>query len=216
MAKAPEVRTSNKQSEMTVMVLQLKGSDDMIREGLKALGSVVDKMSSRVVVVPASQSLSNTTAQLGDVQATEEIIGNAVNAAQEAANHDVVEPESRKPRKKSTFPIPNVLNDVDLDAGATKFVDYYAQKGSPETTSERYLVIGAWFRENISNNEISVHHVFTVFNMMNWVGPKNNWYQPFYDIRAKHHWFDKGSKEGLFAINTVGLSQAKKMSRTNA
>jgi hypothetical protein len=120
-----------------------------------------------------------------------------------------VEESATRPKKKFVPKTPDLLTDFDPDSGSIPFLDFAKQK-NPSTTIDKYLVVGGWFKDHRSVDEITTSHIFTCFKLAEWL-PPDDMASTFRDIKRKNHYFEKGSKNGHWKINILGLKELTKM-----
>jgi hypothetical protein len=110
----------------------------------------------------------------------------------------------KKPRKIYT---PNVI-ELDLSLGTTPFRKF-AEAKNPGKHVDKYLVIAAWLKEFLGIDEIKADHIYTCYKFMKWNSPKD----VGLTLRATPTYFGKGSADGVYVINHLGLDRVNEMNK---
>jgi hypothetical protein len=105
--------------------------------------------------------------------------GSSESAVQGSLNLDISSGDSHADESTPTrqkgparYTQPKFLKEMDLDSGEKPFRDY-ATEYHPETDNHRYLVIASWLKLYRSLDSITIHHVYTCYQKMNWTSQKD-------------------------------------------
>ena len=117
--------------------------------------------------------------------------------------NDSAAPAPKSSRKRS-FRTPNIINDLDLVASDTSFVDYATAK-NPRSDAKRFLTVMAWFK-NHGKSAIGIDEVYTAYRT------KGDWpygiedYDGVFRGLVKRD-LAKRTGKGLYAINPIGEAE---------
>lgn len=190
-------QTTTDNSEMTVVMFQIKGDDQTLQEGFKAMSQAMAQFAPQVLVqtspvlVPSAQRLVEQPSELVAPTAEVEIQSSA--------------PAPKSPRR--TLRSPEVL-DLDLTSGDLSLEDLLSEVPTTKT-NERYLLIAYWLKESRSLDGVTMDHIHTGFRHMGWQTPRDAG-QPLRDLK-KNGWFHKGEGKGEYRINHVGENHVMKL-----
>jgi hypothetical protein len=190
-----EEPAGNGKSKMTVMMFQLEGADETLREGIRtisqAMGNVLSPPRMLLAKPPASDSdetvlTSNTEPAPFDTEEEQE------------ADRSI-------PRVGASKPRPPKILQLDLNAGKVPLKEFCEQKAVGDNDSRRYLVIAFWLKENLNIPAVTMDHVHTCYRFLGWQTPADA-SSPLRSMK-RSGWFEKGEEKGSYAINHVGENQ---------
>lgn len=212
MKRSTEINSSTK-SKMTVMLLQIEGTDDTVQEGFKALETALNKISPQIIMATSSpilpkaqQALSGSLAQTLNMDPEGAEVIASIQDESNTVDEDL---EVQKVPTKRYYSTPNVITDLDMTKGNQNFKDYFAQLGKPTAGRQRYLIVALWLKENLGINEISVDHIYTAFKFMGW-GVQKDVGQPLRTLKHEGL-FTSGSSKKMFEINHIGIEAVRRM-----
>jgi hypothetical protein len=193
---------ADEQEEMTVIVLQFKGSRDSLTKGFDAVAHALAAI--RPTALPG-RALPAKLKQLiaedaGDDQDTEsedeaeELISDAVPRAAKRTN------DAPKKRASPKF-------DPTLDLNQGDGLKAYCNARNPSNDNERYLVAAAWLAEQGGRPKFKASDMFTCFRGMSW-GEQKDFTQPMRQLKAKRSYFNALGK-GEWELTGLGLGAAK-------
>lgn len=112
--------------------------------------------------------------------------------------------KSRQPAAKRNFPTPEV---VDVDWSAPISVEDYVNKFPPKNVNEKYLTVLSWFKQQKSQDIVTVNEVYTAFKKLKWSTAIKDFGQPLRDLKGQQV-LTGGSRDG-FKINHIGVSRVE-------
>jgi hypothetical protein len=194
--------------EMTVVHIRTTSDNATLQENVRNVANMLARALARPTPQPR---LSNpaTPAQITSGNGAEPSVmddyDDVIDA--ELAN-DAPKPKAAKRGKSKTV---KVLNDVDLESGDVPLTTFYEQK-QPSGTSKLYLMIAAWFKEHRGLDEITAEHIYTCYRWLK-MNPPKDITQPLRDMKTQG-WFDSGTTRGSYAINQIGMNEARDMNNS--
>jgi hypothetical protein len=216
--KDQKVNDSSQKGKVTVVMFQLEGSDDTLRDAIKVLGQGIEKLASGAPVyrlVPTGNGTAKSIAAPAN-KANEIIDAEYADAEEKPEEDDHDEPDKVEDippgpsKKRRVMRAVAPLKDVDWETG-TSFRDYAAQK-HPTNSYEKYLVIAGWFKNFRSEDAITSGHIVAAFDLMDWDKPEDI-AQVFRAIKHKHEWMDRGDGNGKWVLGQRGINQLDRMDR---
>jgi hypothetical protein len=126
------------------------------------------------------------------------------DAAEEEEN--VVAPRKNGEPKVRKFATPKVV-DVDLVSGTAW--DAYAKEKNPQTDTDKYLTVAAWFKDHRNIDAVTVDHVYTCFRAVNWSIAIADFGAILRQL--KHRQFMGQQGRGQYSINHLGLARVQKL-----
>lgn len=199
---------------MTVVMFQLEGNDDTLRDAIKVLGHGMEKLSPaapvyKLIQAPL-QSKPNDSSPISD---EEEIAPYDIIEAEESGSEEDDTTSSSKPPRRRTPPkaIPAVKG-IDWDSG-TPWKDYAAQK-NPEGNPSRFVAVAGWFRNIRSVEVITPGHIVAAFDVMDWPKPENipNTFAVLKNKRSGEL-FDKGEKVNEWVLSQRGINALDRLGK---
>ena len=206
--------------KVTVVMFQLEGSDDALRDAIKVLGHGIEKLAPGAPVYKMIQAPppARANGSLPPASATEEelIDGEVVEPEEEgefdadpASSSQRGGPQTRKRNPPKAIP---AVKGIDWDSG-TSLRDYAAQK-SPEGNSQRFVVIAGWFKTIRSIDVITPGHIVAGFDVMDWTKPENI-ANTFAQLKQKRsgELFDKGEKRNEWILSQRGINMLDRLGK---
>lgn len=154
-----------------------------------------------VVEVPQPEPPADTEEELVEVEPDEQ----ASDETEESSPSST----GAKPKRPAP-PRPNILNTIDVKAGAVSLKDFLEQR-PPKKAQERILVVAAWlFRQHQIEN-FNRDYIYTCYQQMGGAGGwkfPNRFDETVRTIASRKGWFEKGEPENSFKVTIVGLNHA--------
>jgi hypothetical protein len=156
----------NGKGKVTVVMFQLEGSDDALRDAIKVLGHGIEKLAPGAPVYKMIQAppLAKVNGGLPPGRAAEEemIEEEAIEPADggefdEDTSSSSQRDGSEKPRKRNPPKAIPAVKGIDWDS-ETSWRDYAVQK-NPDGNPSRFVVAAGWFRNIRSLNVITPGHI---------------------------------------------------------
>jgi len=206
--------------KMTVVMFQLEGSDEALRDAIRVVGHGLEKMAPSVPIYKLIQAPGQTRthgALPNDPE--DDVIEHEVPEADEGGYEDAASSPSQSvssEKKKRNPPkaIPSAKG-IDWDSG-TSWKDYAAQK-KPEGNPSRFVAAAGWFK-NVRNVEvITPGHIVAAFDVMDWLKPENipNTFAQLKHKRAGEL-FDKGEKANEWVLSQRGINALDRLGKEKA
>ena len=199
------------------MELDVEGGTTDLVEGFKSFAMTLrgagGMLPGRALAAPKPTGSASTTAVIDEPPAEPESLPDAT--AMDASDEDPPEPaidEGADSRKRRPAPkAPKFLNDVDLTKAPVQ-LNVFVQEKNPGGDMDKYAVIAAWFKQQLSTEEITIDHIFTAYKALGWQAQlPDDLSQTFRNLKSNKNWFDSGSKRGTYKINWNGESAVNKM-----
>jgi hypothetical protein len=202
--------------KMTVVMFQLEGNDETLRDAIKVLGHGMEKLSPgspvyKLIQAPP-QGKGNGALPVGaddeepiDAEVLHVEEGDAAGASSQSGSSERI--RTRKPPKA----IP-ATKGVDWDSG-TSWEDYAAQK-KPEGNPSRFVATAGWFKNVRNLDVITPGHIVAAFDKMDWPKPENI---PNTFAQLKHkrggELFDKGEKANEWVLSQRGVNALDRLGK---
>jgi hypothetical protein len=127
----------------------------------------------------------------------------------ELEDHEVgtvpVKPKVERTRKPTT---PDVL---DLDLTSALSLESFANEHSPNSETERNLVIAAWFKEHRDTGAVTAAHIYTAYRAIGWSVGLEDFSWPLRTLKRDK--FMSSPNRGEYAINHLGIAKVLKLRR---
>jgi hypothetical protein len=114
-------------------------------------------------------------------------------------------PRAPRPARRAAPKTPDVLNNLDLTSSVA-FADYAAQK-NPQSNSDRFLEIAAWFNEHRGVTGVTAEHIYTCYRHVKW--PCNILPEFSQPLRSLKH----GDAQNGFVLGLLGQGRVDKMGK---
>lgn len=189
--------------------------EDGVVDGLK---SIANALAGRTIVSAAGRGLPAKPHVTGavvrpsppeDEQSEEE---SPEEEAAAAAPTDTDGNGAQKTRKKYVPKAPTFLSNLDLGSAQVSLEDF-AKAKNPTEMNDRYLVVAAWFKEQMKMDEINNDHIFTAFRTLEWQMPDDPG-SIFRTLKHKKQYFDKGEGVGGYKVTFLATKYVSKMGIT--
>jgi len=197
--------------------LDMEGvTSDAVADGLK---SIANALAGKAALAPG-RTLPRSTASATVVEQNEEPEPTEESEIEEETPEEISEDALRdddtpRPRRRPAPKAPSFLSDVDLTKAKVQLADF-VQKKNPGGDMERFAVIAAWFKDELSTDEITIDHIFTAYKALQWQAQlPDDPGQTFRNLKSNKNWFDSGSKRGAYKINWNGINSVNKMGEAN-
>ncbi len=202
--------------KMTVVMFQLEGNDETLRDAIKVLSHGMDKLSPgapiyKLIQAP-TQNKGNSVLPAGadeeepiDAELLDAEEGDAAGASSQSGSSERT--RTRKPPKA----IPAVKG-VDWDS-ETSWKDYATQK-KPEGNPSRFVAVAGWFKNFRSLDVITPGHIVAAFDVMDWQKPENipNTFAVLKNKRTGEL-FDKGEKANEWVLSQRGVNALDRLGK---
>lgn len=197
MRRREELTNGNGKSKMTVMMFQLEGGDETLRDGIRSISQAMSTVlnSSRTLATKQAASLPAPETSEAEVLEPELNLGSP-------AIDETPEPASRRPSPSVSKPRSPKILSLDLKAAKVPLKEFCESKSVGENDSRRYLVISYWLKEQLSIPTVTMDHIHTCYRTLGWLTPADA-SSPLRNMKQSG-WFDKGTEKGSYAINHVG------------
>lgn len=117
-------------------------------------------------------------------------------------------------KRSYNFKTPTFLNDLDITKAKKRLQEFVAEK-NPADVMNKYLVVVYWLQKYMDVAEITVDHVYTVFDILGWktemplkVG------KPLADLKSKRHMLTREPEAEGYKLNFKGEQEVEKMGAT--
>ncbi len=212
----------NSKGKFQFVFLNLEGDEETIQEAVRQAGVILNRgmappPPTRTLIAVPVQSQKELTAGNQNGSMPAEQVFEVVEAESQSANDGVTTNATlpaagaKQERKKRVPRTPKFLDGFDQSEADVSLEEFAKQK---DTSSHytRYLVIATWFKNHYkkATDEISTSHIYTCYKLLGWQAP-DDMGLIFRAMKAKHDYFDNGSKNGLWKIKIYGLNTVDKM-----
>jgi hypothetical protein len=213
--KTDPVGGGEKQGKIEIAYVKLEGNDATLQEAVKAFSALINRQATNGAVLSAAKRVNALPARTNGATGQEPVDDqlDLLDTEQVGTPEEVTEPTETSPRQaKKTgpmkYPEPKLL-DIDFNAPAVSLKEFLKGKAQ-KSHNEKFLVIGAWFREHGGAEDVTSDHVYSAYRAMNWKSRKNM-LQPFYFLQGKG-WVTK--TDSGWRMTHIGLDEAKKAPST--
>jgi hypothetical protein len=187
--------------------LDMEDANAEVAEGIKSLANA---LSGRQVIAPARTLVApKATAAPPSVVDQEEIqFPPHGEQVEEEDAEDVVSagvPANGNggtgPKRSYNFKAPTFLNDLDLNKATRPLSEFLAEK-NPTDVMDKYLVVAFWLQKYMGVAEVSVDHIYTVFDHLGWKGemPVKPG-KPLADLKSKRHMLTREPEAAGYKVN---------------
>ena len=217
--KIHDLKGGSGKGKVTVVMFQLEGSDDTLRDAIKVLGHGIEKLSPaapvyRMIQAPA-QAKHNGALPPGEEEP--EMTGQENLESEEegfeddgtTTSQDGTEKSKRKPRiQKAIVAVKGI--DWDSDTG---WRDYARQK-NPDSMPSRFLTVAGWFKNHRATETITPGHIVAAFDVMDWQKPENI-PNTFAGLKTKRggELFGKGEKRNDWVLSQRGINALDRLGK---
>jgi hypothetical protein len=206
MRRREESTGGNGKSKMTVMMFQLEGGDETLREGIRTISQAMGNVLNPTRLMLAKPAPTLTPPEAAEASDGQPELDLAPESGEEEAR------SSQRPSRPAKSRSPIILT-LDLKAGKVPLTTFCETKGVGDNDNRRYLAIAYWLKENLSIAAITMDHVHTCYRFLGWQTPADA-SSPLRRMKNSG-WFDKGTEKGAYAINHVGENEVMRMGNGN-
>lgn len=207
--------------KMTVVMFQLEGSDETLRDAIKVMGHGLEKLAPSAPIYKLIQASSQTRTN-GSLPTGED--GEAIEPEILAPEDDEDDGTSSTPTQNGssgkTRPrrIPKAIpavKGIDWETG-TPWKEYASQK-KPEGNPARFVAAAGWFKNIRSVEVITPGHIVAAFDVMDWPKPENI-ANTFAQLKQKRsgELFDKGEKTNEWVLSQRGVNLLDRLGKEKA
>jgi hypothetical protein len=197
--------------------LDMEDASAEVADGIRSLANA---LSGRQVIAPARTLAAPKVAAVAAPAVDQEEIQfppHGEHVDQEDAE-DMLSPAapangngSSGAKRSYNFKAPTFLNDLDITKAKRPLKEFVAAKNPPDVMKE-YLVVVYWLQKYMDIAEITVDHVYTVFDILGWktemplkVG------KPLADLKSKRHMLTREPGAEGYKLNFKGEQEVEKM-----
>jgi hypothetical protein len=202
--------------KVRVIEFELHGRNATVSEGIKA---ITEAISGHPVVNvaepkrPALPAVSRVEHKTTTLEAEE--FNHQDTAASEVEAEEAETPAQSSngagAKRSYSFKAPTFLNDLDLTKAKKPLDDFIAQK-SPGDVIDKYLVVAFWLQKYMDVEEVTVDHIYTVFDHLGWKGemPVKPG-KPLADLKSKRHVLVREEGAAGYKLNFKGEQYVENM-----
>lgn len=206
--------------KMTVVMFQLEGSDETLRDAIRVMGQGLEKLAPSAPIYKLIQAPGQTgTHGALPVRDEDEFIEPETLEAEQGDPEDAASSPSQsgssEKRKRNPPKAIPAVKGIDWDSG-TSWKDYAAQK-KPEGNPSRFVAAAGWFKNIRNVDVITPGHIVAAFDVMDWPKPENipNTFAQLKHKRAGEL-FDKGEKANEWVLSQRGINALDRLGREKA
>lgn len=203
--------------KMTVVMFQVEGSDESLREAIRAMEHGFEKMAPSApiykMIQAPGQTRTNGALPVGE---EDEVIAPEILVAEDSGYEDAASSPSQsgssEKRKRNPPKAIPAVKGIDWDSG-TSWKDYAVQK-KPEGNPSRFVAVAGWFKNARSLDVITPGHIVAAFDVMDWLKPENipNTFAQLKHKRAGEL-FDKGEKANEWVLSQRGVNALDRLGK---
>jgi hypothetical protein len=211
----PKVSGSGK-GKMTVVMFQLEGNDETLRDAIKVLGHGIDKLSPGAPVyklIQAPPGGGGNGALPAGAEEEESLDAGVLDSGELDTDDSSLQSNSgNKPRKKYISKAIVAVKDIDWDSDIS-WRNYAAQK-KPEGNPSRFVAVAGWFKSQRSVDVITPGHIVAAFDVMDWQKPENI-PNTFAVLKGKRsgELFNKGEKANEWVLSQRGVNALDRLGK---
>jgi hypothetical protein len=218
--KTQDPKSGGGKGKITVVMFQLEGSDDTLRDAIKVLGQGIDKLApgapSYRLIQAATQGKSNG-ASIASSETSEVLEPEILDPKEETPEDEGGTTGSTEKQKQKRKPPKAIepVKSIDWESG-TSWKEYARQK-NPEGNPSRFVAAAGWFRNIRSLGVITPGHIVAAFDVMDWQKPENipNTFAQLKHKRAGEL-FDKGEKANEWVLSQRGINALDRLGKEKA
>jgi len=202
--------------KVRVIEFELHGRNATVSEGIKA---ITDAISNRTVVVsepqrPALPAIPKHEALVTtiDVEKPEEPdTSHTEIGSEETSATNLAGGNGTGSKRKYSYRTPKYLSDLDITK-AKKNLQEFVEEKNPPNVQAKYLVIVYWFLKYMDIAEVTIDHVYTVFDVLGWKAEMpSNPSVPLRDLKSKSNMLTREPKAEGYKLNFKGEQEVEKM-----
>jgi hypothetical protein len=200
-----------------------EGGDEVIAQGFKAITDLTNAIKASGVLPPATRvrSLAPATDAAGKgaaavIEQTEEEEVEVPEAQIEEETDDEVEAtpvNGNTPKRNYNFKKPKFLNDLEINKASKPLAEFVKEK-NPTDQLDKYLVVVVWLITYMQVPEVTIDHVYTVFDILGWNGEMpTNPSIPLRDLKSKKLMLTREPDAEGYKVNFKGEQHVENMGK---
>ncbi len=197
MRRKDEPAGGNGKSKMTVMMFQLEGGDETLREGIRTISQAMGNLLGPTRITAPKPAITVPALEVTDSPAAEIQPEASVDSISEETQEAPKRPGPGAAKPRS----PKILT-LDLKSAKISLKEFCDLKGVGDNDTRRYLAIAFWLKENLNITAVTMDHAYTCYRFLGWQTPADA-SSPLRAMKQKG-WFDKGTERGAYVLNHVG------------
>ena len=197
--------------------LDMENANAEVADGIKSLANA---LSGRQIISPArALSVPKVGLTATPVVDQEEIPfppnGDAEEETEESGTSEGSGNSNGSGTKRSySFKTPTFLNELDVTKAKKDLKEFVGEKNPPDVMS-KYLVVVYFLQKYMDVAEVTVDHVYTVFDTLGWkteMPLKAG--KPLADLKSKRHMLTREPNAEGYRLNFKGEQEVDKMGAT--
>lgn len=202
----------------------VEGNDSVLADGFKAIRDLTEAMKHSGVLAPAPRAKaalssgsepSKPQAQQSELFETEhadQAVDLAVEDADATEHEEAATAGTATAQKRNySYKRPNFLNELDITKAKKDLKEFVTEK-NPANVISKYLAIVYWLQKYMDVPEVTIDHVYTVFDILGWKAEMpNNPSVPLRDLKSKTHMLTRESGAEGYKLNFKGEQEVEKM-----
>lgn len=217
--KTQDPKAGGGKGKITVVMFQLEGSDESLRDAIKILGQGIEKLAPGAPsyrLIQEAQAKNNGALAAGS--GTPAVVEPEILEPEEETLEDEGGPTGSTEKSKQKRRPPKAIEPVkgiDWESG-TSWKEYAKQK-NPEGNPSRFVAAAGWFKNIRSLGVITPGHIVAAFDVMDWPKPENipNTFAQLKHKRAGEL-FDKGEKANEWVLSQRGINALDRLGKEKA
>jgi hypothetical protein len=209
------IESSVDNGKLTVVVLQVEGGNETLRQGIRSLEAAIEKLGpTQPTMVIAKKTVGQLLSKSGpltdagpDAEKFEQLeLEGTLSDEDDTVLQEVETPKRRLKRYRT----PKIV-DVDFSKSPPLKL-MFEEHGSPQESMSPWLIFSAWFKKVEGTAEISADHVYTALKHLDLEVPKDL-LKPFSNLKGVG--CVTSSKPGYFGINHIGEERLRKLKNSD-
>lgn len=206
--------------KMTVVMFQLEGSDETLRDAIRVMGHGLEKMAPsapiyKIIQAPTQARLNGAMAALSEEGEPLELETLESEEGEYEAAASASQSGSSEKRKRNPPKAIPAVKGIDWDTG-TSWKDYAALK-KPAGNPSRFVAAAGWFKNVRDLTVITPGHIVAAFDVLDWPKPENI-ANTFAQLKNKRsgELFDKGEKINEWVLSQRGVNLLDRLGKDKA
>lgn len=204
MAKQRPVVVSEQEEGISVVLINVRGSGDTVRQSLNALSQALVGFTGQVVATKQIGNGKRTPAALPNP--TDTVDGDTLDATPDDERGDVIEQPAAAPAAKRQPPKPP---KPDSTLNVVPFKTFVGER-NPKTMDEKYLLACLWLQEDSGRPTYGGTQILTCFRTMGWT-EYGDFTQPLRTMKRDTTYFDQTVPKKQWKLTENGLDVARKI-----
>lgn len=226
MARKEEQKANNNGHDsggikVRVIEFELHGRNATVSEGIKAITEAISGGRAIVVAEPRRPALPGTPK---NETATTQVTVDADELAQPEGSTVTPETEVEEAaapangggsvtKRAYNFKKPTFLNDLDPSKASKPLKDFIEEK-KPKSVPDKYMVVVVWLITYMGVQEVTVDHVYTIFDQLGWKGEMpTNPSIPLRDLKSKRNMLTREEGAEGYKVNFKGEKYVENMGK---